>query len=564
MSETSILNKVQGYYESARDSIPYQDWRKETRKSWAYYDGNQWTEEEKEKLSDIGQPAVVINKIAAKIDNLTGGEIAGRTRILFRSRSGEKSEEKTARALSDLALYVAERTDQASEITRVFQEGLIAGISWLETGVERAEEGTSLFNRYEDTMHVVWDPTFQRNDYSDAHFVCRERWLNADDLTRIFGEKSQALTEEITQQFHMTHLCDIPTDKGYLDAGRQMARVVEVQYKQTEKRYLVTKANGKTFTTFDKKIAHARPDFVVESDYYPRIYIAYFSGKHLLKHKPLAYQHGRFTLVPYIFKRDKKTGQPYGIVRHAIDPQRELNKRRSKAMHLLSTAQVIADIDAVEDPVHLAREAARPDGLILKRPGKELRIIRNGELAASQVSVMDHAARDIQEVTGIFDETIGKNSNATSGIAIQQRQQAGSLNQMFAFDALRRLKKQLGIILLSLIRQYFDSQMVIQITDQLDSPRTVRLNEEVVGMDGKKMRDASGDIIKVNDVTAGIFDVVVDEVKDVMTSRELEMNQLDMLLRSGVPVPPEVLVNATNLHNKQEILNALEDSKPSV
>jgi tripartite-type tricarboxylate transporter receptor subunit TctC len=44
----------------------------------------------------------VINRIAAKIDNLAGSEVAGRTRVIYRSRSGNAQEEQTAAALTDL------------------------------------------------------------------------------------------------------------------------------------------------------------------------------------------------------------------------------------------------------------------------------------------------------------------------------------------------------------------------------------------------------------------------------------------------------------------------------
>ena len=506
----------------------------------------------------------MINKIAAKVDNLAGTEISGRTRILFRSRSGDAQEEETARALSDLALYVAEKNEQASALSDVFKEGLVCGISWLDTGVSRGEEGNHVFNHHENTFNVVWDPYFTRADYSDARFVCRERWLDEDALLATFGDKAEGMLKHLGDVKYSTNLSSNPyinaKDVQYVDSETERFRVVEVQYKKTEKRYLVTKTNGQTFSTFDKNVAFANADFSVETDFLPRVYVAYFSGDALLAHYPQPYTHNQFTLVPYVFKRDKRTGVPYGIVRHALDPQRELNKRRSKAMHLLNTAQVIADVDAVENPAVLAREAARPDGVILKRPGKELRILRNTDLAASQVSVMDAAARDIQETIGVFDESIGKNSNATSGVAIAQRQMAGSLNQMFAFDALRRLKKTLGHLLLAYMRQFFTAEMVIQITDQLQAPRLVRLNEVVYDENGEAVKDDSGETIKVNDVTTGVFDVVVDEVKDVLSSRELELNQLNMLIAAGVPVPPQILVASTNLKNKEAILNALQPS----
>lgn len=556
--EDKILKKVRGYYENAIGSSSYQKWQEEAKLAWQFYDGEQWNSEEKLSLAENGQPAIVINKIATKIDNVAGTEISGRTRILYRSRSGEKQEEKTAKALSDLALYVAEKNDQPIEVSSMFKEGLITGIAWLDTGVENAQEGVSLFNRHESSFDVIFDPNAKRMDYSDARFVCRERWLDEDDLKTFFPKNAAKMSELLNMQAsHAGTFGKKVENHNYMNAEDRLFRVVEVQYKKTEKRYRVKGKTGSEFLTFEKETAYANHENTVTSEFAPRVYVAYFSENILLENKPLPYQHGKFTLIPYIFKRDKEDGRPYGIVRHAIDPQREFNKRRSKAMHLLNTAQVIADIDAVEDPNILAREAARPDGVILKRPGKELRIIRNADLAASQVSVMDNAAKDIQEVLGVFDEAIGKKSNATSGVAIQQRQMAGNMNQMFAFDALRRTKKELGLMVLSMIRQFFTSEMVIQITDDLSAPRVIHLNQPIEDGFGNTIKGDDGEILKVNDVRKGIFDVHVEEVRDVLSSRELELSQLNMLLQSGVPVPPQMLVEATTLRNKQEILESM-------
>ena len=546
------LQLVKGYFEQAVNHPAYRAWQQEARQAWAFYDGEQWSAEEKEKLEENGQPAIVINKLASKIDNVAGAEVVGRTRIVYRSRSGDAGEEQAARTLTDLALYVAERNNQATEISATFRAGLVCGIGWLDVGVEQAAEGPFVFNRVEDEFNVVWDPLSRRADMSDARFVCRERWLDESALRSLFDEPaaSQALallknttrvgSGQVTFGLQGFGRVSGP-EVSYIDPQTQRLRVVEVQFTRSEKEYTIRLNNGKTVRTFEKKASLLADAAAVESAYVARPYAAYFTDNILLQCAPVPYGGGGFTLIPFIYKRNKADGRPYGLLRAAIDPQRELNKRRSKAMHLLNTAQVIADVDAVEDPTHLAREAARPDGLILKRPGKELRIVRNTDLAQSQVGVMDQAARDIQDVMGVYDELVGKQSNATSGIAIAQRQMAGTQNQMFAFDALRQTKRQLGLRVLQLIRQFFTADMVIQITDDLAAPQQVELTSLQEG----------------GYLATAAFDVLVEEVRDVMSSRELELQQLQLLMQAGIPVPPEVLIEATNLRGKEKLLQGL-------
>lgn len=560
-----LLVRLKSWFESAVNSTAYQTWRNEARTSWDFYDGSQWTADEMGRLAENGQPPIVINKIAPKIDNLAGTEVAGRTRVIYKSRSGDEREELAARVMSDLALYVAERGNQALEISNVFRAGLVGGIGWLDIGVEDTHEGVEVFTRAEDEFSIVWDPLSRRPDYSDARFVARERWLDKGEVERLFPDKAAAVMAHVESEAGMFGAGNLyalgrgarGVEVGYYDAERQLYRLVEVQYREPAKQWRLRLADGRLVATFDKAKLRLRGATVEEVAMVPRVHVAYFSSDTLLDAKPLAYAHNDFTLVPFVYKRQRGDGRPYGLVRAALDPQRELNKRRSKAMHLLNTAQVIADIDAVDDPNVLAKEAARPDGIILKRAGKDLRILRNTDLAISQVQVMEQAGRDIQDVIGVYDESIGKPSNATSGVAIQQRQMAGNLNQMFAFDTLRLLKKSLGTQVMELVKQFFTEEMVIQITDKLGAGRVIRLNQPVLGPDGVPERHKDGTPVVVPDLSRGTFDVVVEEVSDVLSARELENQQLELLMKAGVPVPPEVLIEASGVSRKEEILAGL-------
>lgn len=344
LNDKGTLGRVKGWFEAAVNSKAYTSWRAEAKTSWDFYDGTQWTGEEVQRLTENGQPAIVINKIAPKIDNLAGSEVAGRTRIVYRSRSGMADEEVAARVLTDLALYVAERSEQALEISNVFRAGLVGGIGWLDIGVEDTAEGVEVFARAEDEFSVVWDPLSRRSDMSDARFVARERWLSLEEAKALFAEKAGAL-KSLQSDVHGPRGA-VPyalaygargDEVGYYDPQREVYRVVEVQYRESAKQWRIRLPDGRLVATFDKARLRVKGAVVEETVYVPRVRVAYFSGDILLDDRALAYEHNSFTLVPFVYKRQRADGRPYGLVRAAIDPQRELNKRRSKAMHLLNT-----------------------------------------------------------------------------------------------------------------------------------------------------------------------------------------------------------------------------------
>ena len=558
--QLQTLEKVKAYYQESKNSIIYQNWLANAKQAWNFYDGEQWTESEKLALDKSAQAPIVINKIATKIDSVSGNEISSRTRVAYRSRTGEQNEENTARALTDLALYVAEKNDQSIELSNMFKAGLITGVGWLDIGVKNNGNIPYIFNNAENELNVIFDVRSRNLDYSDARFVAREKWLDIPTLQALFKEKANPVIKELqahsyNQNYGFSFNEELTSAEEYLNTQEQRAKVVEVQFKQTEKLYTVTNKLGQSFSTFDKTLAYKEKENDVTETFNYRTYLVYFTEHTVLEFKALDYDFNDFTLVPFFFKRKRTTGEPYGLVKSAIDPQKEYNKRRSKALHLLNTVQVIADVDAVEDPNILAREAARPDGVILKRPGKDLKILRNAELANSQVTIMNQATADIQETTGVFDDRLGKKTDAVSGVAIAQRQIASTNNQMFAFDNLRKVKKQLGRMVLSLIRQYFTSEMIINITDDISVPKLVSLNKAATDEQGNPIFDENNKLVKINDVSFGDFDIHVEEVKDALSSQEYELNQLLALKSAGVAIPNDLLIESTSLKSKDKIIS---------
>ena len=86
--------------------------------------------------------------------------------------------------------------------------------------------------------------------------------------------------------------------------------------------------------------------------------------------------------------RQDVDNQRYGMVRGLISLQDEINKRRSKALHLLSVHQVIAEKGAVQDVDKARRELARPDGFIeVASQGMRFEVLPTGELAKRRTGI---------------------------------------------------------------------------------------------------------------------------------------------------------------------------------
>jgi hypothetical protein len=166
----------------------------------------------------------------------------------------------------------------------------------------------------------------------------------------------------------------------------------------------------------------------------------------------------------------------YGEVRHLIDPQDEVNKRRSKGLHLLNTRGVIAEEGAVDDINAARRELAKADFWLTKNTGAALEIKEGTELAAGQAQMGAEAMAYIQQA-GPNGAMMGKGVQDQSGKAIEAQQAGGLVQQSDLMDTLRRLDLRVFTILASMMKQFWDGPKWIRVTDNDDAPRWVGLNE---------------------------------------------------------------------------------------
>ncbi|NJK31511.1 MAG: hypothetical protein HC927_03290, partial [Deltaproteobacteria bacterium] len=106
-------------------------------------------------------------------------------------------------------------------------------------------------------------------------------------------------------------------------------------------------------------------------------------------------------IVRAYLTRDNDT---YGAVRNMISPQDEINKRSSKALHLLHTQRVIAEQGALQSPEEFQQQAMRPDGVMEVQPGRlsdnSVQLVDNTPLVAAQVQMLQDAKAEIDAVTG--------------------------------------------------------------------------------------------------------------------------------------------------------------------
>lgn len=518
-----------------------------------FYDSLQWDPEDAQVLRDRGQMPLVYNEVAPMIDWLIGTE--RRTRVDWRVMPRTEDDVEMADVKTKLLKYNHDVNRVSYNRSRAFADAVKSGVGWIDDGVRDDPTTEVIYNKYEDWRNVLWDSRGSYElDLSDARYLFRWRWVDEDIAVMMFPDRSTQIRSCVEDTQHSS-TADAEEDTWYtaedllsgaksgtlrasgngmmFDGKRRRVRLIECQYRKPVMSKIVTAGpfKGKFFNESDGAMVQAlsQSSGSIVDKVVMRVHVAVFTESHMLAMGPSVFRHNRFSLTPIWCYRRGRDRQPYGAIRRVRDVQQDLNKRASKALFMLNTNQVIADEGAVEDWNVLRDEVDRPDGLIVKKAGKELRIQRDTDAATGQIQMMTLDAQSIQKSAGVSQENMGRQTNAVSGQAIKARQDQGSVVTTEPFDNLRFATQVSGEKQLSLSEQFYTEEKVIRLTGAKGAIEWVKINAPEQQPDGS--------VRFINDITASTADFVVSETDYAGTMRQV---MFDALNQMAVRLPPEI------------------------
>lgn len=530
--EAPLHNLDDDKAESKRQKL--QDWvyqervrQSENRKEMAidanYADGLQWTDDEQKEMEERGQLPLVFNEIKPAVEWILGTE--QRTKVDWSVLPRRADGIEDANTKTKILKYLNDVNQTSYKRSFAFRHCVTVGVGWMETHISTDPEDEPIRHGNEHWRNVWWDSLSTQPDLSDARYLFRQRYIDLDIALEMWPDRKEKL------QSYAENRIDAPTydednwiqSQVYYDQSnnyisrvddalsashnrRMVVPVVEMWYREPAKAHKVRgsqKFNGKMFDAAnDEMAALAKAGTIsLHEAVFMQMRLAIFLDQGCLLHDaPTPYHHNRFPLHPIWCYRRDIDGMPYGIVRNARDAQFDLNKRRAKALWLLSTVRTIMEENAVADLDEFIDEVGRPDAVIIKRAGKELAIEHNNSLAAEHVHLEDRDKNYIHSTSGVTAENLGQETNATSGKAIQSRQTQGTVVTGPIFTNLRQAYKWQGQITLSLVEQFYNDEREFRITGDDGEHEFIEVNK-FDGMSGEYM----------NDITARQADFIVSE-----------------------------------------------------
>lgn len=527
-----------------------------------FYDHIQFSEDELAILEERGQAPLVFNLIHTTVNWVLGSQRRAPSdfRILSRRKDGiEAAERKT-----ELIKHVNDANHYLHEESMAFASAVKAGVGWLETAQAGEDDPAKVLVRSENWRSMLWDSTAIRYDLEDARYLFRTKWMDVDVVASMWRHRKGTIERSMSRAssgiFMLDDMGDEPMDsvefehfnalsrgtRGVATAERQRIRVIEAWFKRVVPDAATMKGgqfNGELFDPWSPGHVRDINEGAAFLSTRPRqvMHCAIMSEFGLLDIRRTPYRHNRYPFTPIWGYRRARDMMPYGLIRGIRDIQRDLNRRAAKALHHLSTTRVTVQQGAVPDIETLRSEAARPDAVIEYINGQPAPIIQSDtNIASAHVDLMGRDAEMIQSVAGVTDENMGRRTNATSGIAIERRQNQGQLATSLFFDNLGESRRRHGAKVIVNIETFYTAQDEFRITDSRGNPDWRQIN--------------NGD--SANAIADFAADFVITEEDWRATQRQAQAAQLMELANQMAQTAPQIVVNILDL-----IIEALDVPK---
>ena len=510
------------------------DARAKSEKARDFYDGHQWTEAEIAELNRRKQPVVTNNRIQRKIDAMVG--IEQRSRVDPRAYPRNPQDEQAAEIATKALVFVDDNVRFDSTRSAAFENMAVEGYGGVEIVVEEKRGRFEIVVNRLRWEEIFFDPHSREKDFSDATYIGAQKWMNLDTALELYEdtyEGDQPLEEVLQALMYKPTEGETFDDRplhshhfNWVDKGARRVRVAQMYYKRRGTWYLAILAGG---------------------------------GEILNTVSPYLDDDGNPTcpielMTAYIDRENRR----YGLVHSMISAQEEVNKRRSKLLHVLNVRQTMSAKGAVASVERMKRELSKPDGHVEyeedpESPRAPFQVLPTNDMASGQFNLLTESKDEIDKL-GPNASLIGELQGQQSGRAIMAQQQAGLVELAPLYDSLRDWTLRCYRQMWMRIRQFWNDERWIRVTDETQAPQFVSVNR-FQGF------DEMGQPVIENPVAQMDLDIIIDDAPDYVTLRQENFEQLNEMAQAGVPIPPELLIEASSLRDKPRILQQMRESQ---
>lgn len=428
--------------------------------------GDQWDEKQRNAREKDGRPCLTVDKLSQYVKQVVNDSRQNRPGIKVRPVDSGADVE-TAGIFNGLIRHIEDRSNADTAYDTALESAVKGGFGFFRISREYASdksfEQELCFKRIRNPLTVLYDPNCQEPDGSDAKRVFLWEDMDKDEFEATYPDAEVVDWDAI----------DVKLMDWY--AGEKV-RIAESYWVEMEDVTMHQLADGSIAT--DREVQEATAEGVmvppiIDTRVLPQRVVkwAKFNGSEYLE-GPTTEPGKWIPIVPVWGNEVDIEGEVIhtGMIHSAKDAQRLYNYSRTASAERLAkpgvyvaadgqVADYASDWDGTDRNVAVKRYSPLDiNGTPLPPPRYDATDIPSALVQDMQVS--EH---DIQGALGMYNASLGQQSNEKSGKAIMARQREGDMANFHYHDNLARAIRHAGRILVDLIPKIYDTKRVVRV-----------------------------------------------------------------------------------------------------
>lgn len=478
--------------------------------------GDQWPEYAKYDRNRPGKerPMLVVNRLLQFRDRVVN-EIRQNTPSIRIRPASDGADQETAEVLMGLVHHIQDNSNAAIAYDTAVEWQVDTGLGYIRVRNDWSSD-TSFdqeiyIDRIPDPFKVYYDPHSKSPDGSDAEWAILAEEMAKDEFKRLYPDVDET-------NFDAAGNGDM---QGWYT--KDSVRIAEYYWIEHEPSEIQDPESGQIRSTFIKRCMWAKciGDKVLEQTEIPTKYIP---------------------IVPVVGHEVWLQGKCYrsGLVRNAKDAQRLYNYYLSanaenvalapKAPFIGVSGQFESDPNwgraNKESLAYLEYDPVSIAGTPVGAPQRAM----PPQASPAIMQALQLAENDIMQSMGIYQPSLGAQSNETSGRALLLRQKQSEAGNFHYQDNLNRSIRQIGRIVVDMIPHIYDRARVLRILGEDGTPREVQIDPS---MPQASANTDNAEIDSIYNVGVGTYDVVCDSGPSYATKRDEAANMMLALTQAN-------------------------------
>jgi hypothetical protein len=438
----------------------------------------------------------------------------------------------------------------------VFDNVIVEGYGGAIVDIDVRRNGVEILPTLIPWDRIYFDPHSRRQDFKDAQYMGMVMWADSDVVLSMFPDSADVI-KSCESAGSLDDTFDDRLDWTEDDNGRKRIRLAHEFY-QLDGVWMECVFIGSGYLVEPQESSYLDED-----------------GKPT---NPIE-------LVGAHIDRDNNR---FGEVVYWIDPQNEINHRRSKFLHLINSRQTFGRKGDQQDVKKIKQELAKPDGhveFVGNKFGDDFGIIPTGDLANAQFQLLQESKASLDAVS--FDAKLeGMSQQSLSGVAVNSLQTATLMEVAPLLSAMTNWKKRVFKQVWYRIKQHWNTEKWVRVTDDYGQLRWVGLNIQIPRQQEMEdfINDESNDyqsrqqaalllqqMLQTNDprlaevvttknpVPDLDMDIIVEQSTNAITAQQEQFRLLAELAQARPgEVPFKSLLRLSELRDKDDVIKDIE------